>query len=56
MWATERLLVFGDADESYTGQAAAFVLAKRMKKRGLACEVRMPDSGDWNDMLLRSAA
>ncbi|MDQ3287656.1 MAG: toprim domain-containing protein [Pseudomonadota bacterium] len=53
---TERLLIFGDADENYTGQAAAFALAKRMKKRGLACEVRVPEAGDWNDALKRSAA
>lgn len=53
---TERLLIFGDADDSFTGQAAAYLLGKRMKKRGLACEVRLPAAGDWNDAIKREAA
>ncbi len=48
----ESLVVFGDCDASYTGQAAAYVLAKRMARSGVACEVRIPPAGDWNDVLL----
>ncbi len=49
----KRLVVFGDNDTSFTGQAAAYALAKRLKLAGLDCEVRIPDRGDWAD---RSAA
>lgn len=52
----EHLTIFGDADTSFTGQAAAYALAKRMARSGIACEVRMPSVGDWNDELLRTAA
>ena len=48
----EHLTVFGDSDASYTGQAAAYSLAKRMVRSGLQCEVSLPPSGDWNDYLL----
>jgi putative DNA primase/helicase len=49
---TESLTVFADNDASYTGQAAAFALAKRMQRAGIACEVRVAPFGDWNDVLL----
>lgn len=49
----ERVTVFGDFDESYTGQVASFACAKRLTKRGIACDVRMPERGDWNDELMR---
>lgn len=48
----EHLTVFGDCDGSFTGQAAAYGLAKRMARSGIACEVRIPDAGDWNDVLI----
>ena len=52
-----RITVFGDTDESFTGQAAAFTLARRVSRAGFACEVSLPpEAGDWNDHLLRSAA
>ena len=55
----KRVLVFGDNDDSHTGQAAAHALAKRLiieaKRDGIerAVEVRLPpDIGtDWNDVL-----
>lgn len=53
---TDRVTVFADHDDSYTGQAAAFACAKRLAKRGIAVDVRMPEQGDWNDELRRGAA
>lgn len=50
------LTVFGDADTSFTGQAAAYALARRMVRSGVACEVSIPPAGDWNDELQRRAA
>lgn len=53
----KRLTVFGDADETFTGQAAAFVLAKRAARAGFRCDVSLPpENGDWNDELQRRAA
>jgi len=52
----EHLTVFGDNDASYTGQAAAYALAKRMTKAGRECVVIVPQTvGDWNDVLLNQA-
>lgn len=50
------LVVFGDTDESYAGQAASYVLARRMVRQGIACEVQLPPVGDWNDELKRRVA
>ena len=53
----KRLTVFGDTDESFTGQAAAFALAKRAARAGFVCDVSLPpEAGDWNDYLRRAAA
>ena len=50
------LTVFGDHDASYTGQAAAYAMAKRAIRAGFLCEVALPPiTGDWNDHLLRKA-
>jgi putative DNA primase/helicase len=51
----KRLTIFGDTDPSYTGQAAAYALAKRMVRSGIECVVSLPPAGDWNDAL-RGAA
>lgn len=48
-----RLTIFADSDPSYTGQAAAYACAKRLGREGIHCDVRVPDAGDWNDVLLR---
>ncbi|MBL0374017.1 toprim domain-containing protein [Rhizobium sp. KVB221] len=55
---TGRVTVFGDNDASFTGQAAAYGLAKRLKARGYQVDVRMPLSvgQDWNDVLRSDAA
>lgn len=43
--------IMGDNDRSYTGQAAAYVLAKRLVRDGFAVEIRMPEAvdTDWAD-------
>ena len=57
----EHIVIFGDADASFTGQAAAYSLAFRLKNlpdRKLTIEVETPtfrDTGakaDWNDALV----
>ena len=46
------VFVFGDNDESNTGQAAAYVLARRLKVAGLTVAVEIPQvtGWDWNDV------
>ncbi len=48
---TERVHIFGDNDLSGTGQAAAWILAKRLIAAGFSVEVNIPDKPgtDWND-------
>jgi putative DNA primase/helicase len=61
--AVSSVLILGDNDASYTGQAAAFALAKRLKheaqrdKITRRIEVMLPTivGEDWNDVLLRQA-
>lgn len=51
----ERVTVFADVDQNYTGEAAAFSLAKRLSLQGITCDVRhdCPRGTDYNDLLLR---
>jgi putative DNA primase/helicase len=48
-----RLIVFGDNDANFVGQAAAYTLAKRLTREGLTVEVRIPPvpGRDWLDVL-----
>ena len=49
----EKLVVYGDSDFSYTGQASAYALAKRLRRR-MEVEVVLPAElgQDWNDCLV----
>lgn len=47
--------IYGDNDASYTGQAAAYALAKRLKNSGIEAWVFIPDrvGDDFNDVLMK---
>jgi putative DNA primase/helicase len=52
---TKKVIVFADRDESFTGQAAGYTLAKKLHAKGLECEVFLPSKiGDWCDVLQES--
>ena len=50
------LHIFGDNDQSMTGQAVAYSLAAQSKTVRRRVEVHLPErTGDWNDVLLEEA-
>lgn len=50
--SVRRLIVFGDNDPNFTGQAAAYALANRMARKEIEVDVRIPDRvKDWADAL-----
>ncbi len=48
----ESVTVFGDNDENFTGQRAAFVLAHRLALAGIKVDVQIPEQAgtDWADL------
>jgi putative DNA primase/helicase len=50
--SVERVLIAGDADAGFTGQAAAFALARRLVRDGYAVEIQIPGEigKDWADL------
>jgi len=45
-----KVYIFGDRDNSFTGQAAAYQLAHKLKvRRKIDVEVQLPPEGDWLD-------
>jgi putative DNA primase/helicase len=50
----ECVYIFGDNDSSYTGQAAAYTLARRLvltEKKEVNVEIPEQTNTDWNDVL-----
>jgi putative DNA primase/helicase len=48
--SVQKVIIFGDNDRNFAGQAAAYKLANRLSGK-VAVEVRLPDQvGDWNDV------
>jgi putative DNA primase/helicase len=55
---TKTVVICGDNDASYTGQKAAFALAHRLTKQGLAVEIQIPPvtGTDWADVQMEGVA
>lgn len=51
----KKVIVFGDNDASYTGQASAFALAKKLRLKGIDVDVQIPELAgtDWADHDIR---
>lgn len=50
----KRVVIYGDNDASYTGQASAYSLARKLKTKGFEVDVLIPRNvgTDWADVLL----
>ena len=49
----KEIVVLGDNDASFAGQAGAYKAAENLKRQGYAVQVAIPQApGDWNDALL----
>lgn len=55
---TKEIVVFGDNDRNFAGQAAAYALAHRLANRKLTVRIEIPPTAgdDWNDVLLKGSA
>ena len=47
--------IYGDSDINYVGQKSSYILAHRLKMKGIDAYVMLPDrlGEDWNDVLIR---
>jgi len=47
----EKVIIAGDNDKNFVGQASAYALACKLSRKGYEVEVRLPDEAgtDWND-------
>lgn len=44
----KRVTVFGDNDESFAGQKAAYSAAERLTAKGITADVRLPERAGWD--------
>lgn len=52
----EYVTVFGDNDANFTGQAAAYELARRLSSKvGISVELPKDEGADWNDVLRKAS-
>ena len=50
--SVKNVIIFGDADKTYTGQKSAYILAHKLNLAGLSVDVKIPDKlgTDWADL------
>jgi len=48
-----KIKIFGDNDDNFAGQKAAYILANKLYLDDLVVDVEIPEErGDWNDFLM----